>query len=387
MKIAYLVWDLSDPASARRAQMLQTGGAELAVAGFRRSPKAPARLAGASAVDLGRTFDGRLAHRAALVALRCARVAALRDVVRGADVVLARNLEMLAIAAVARRAYAPRAKLVYECLDIHRLMCGSSAIPVALRALEGALLRSCSALMVSAPAFITEYFEKHHRRLPRMLLVENKLLAPAERPAGTARPAGPPWRIGWFGNLRCRKSVQLLKEIVRRAQGKVEVVIRGRPSAHTLADLDKLIADTSQIRFAGPYAQSELAQIYGEVHFAWSLDFTDEGLNSDWLLPNRIYEGSFFNTPSIAQRRTAIGGWLAAKGAGLFVDDPVSDTVGALTALTPAEYRVLEQRTLDIDTRAIAFDREACRAVVAALGSAGGEARSAFRAWRAPSSY
>jgi hypothetical protein len=378
MRIAYLAWDLWDAATARRAEILQAGGAELAVAGFHRRDKAPVRLAGASAVDLGRTFDGRLAHRAALVALRCARVAALRDVVQAADVVLARNLEMLAIAAAARRAYAPRARLVYECLDIHRLMCGSGAISVVLRALESALLRACSAVMVSAPAFITEYFETRHRRLPRMLLVENKLLACAERPAGSARHAGPPWRIGWFGNLRCRKSVQLLKEIVRRAQGKVEVLIRGRPSAHTLADLEQLIADTPQIRFAGPYAQAELAQIYGEVHFAWSLDFTDEGLNSDWLLPNRIYEGSFFNTPSIAQRRTAIGGWLADHGAGLLVDDPVDDIVHALTALTPQRYRALEQRTVDIDTRALAFDEDACRSLVASLEATGSQAPAAF---------
>ena len=369
MKIAYLAWDLCDAATVRRVEMLQAGGAELAVAGFRRRDKAPSEVAGAPAVDLGRTFDGRLAHRAALVALRCSRISALRTVVEGAEVVIARNLEMLAIAAVARRAFAPGAKLVYECLDIHRLMCGSGVASVALRSLEALLLRQCSALMVSAPAFISEYFEKHHRQLPPTLLVENKVLTSAPRPDAPHRQPGPPWRIGWFGNVRCRKSVALLKEIVRRAQGAVEVVIRGRPSAHTLADLEALIADTPRIRFAGPYSQAELSSLYGGVHFAWSLDFTDEGMNSDWLLPNRIYEGSFYNTPSIAERRTAIGAWLADKGIGLLVDDPAGDIVRALTGLTAADYRVLEQRTSGVDTRAIAFDRQACRDLVMALGT------------------
>jgi succinoglycan biosynthesis protein ExoL len=381
LKTAYLVYDLSDAAAARRAEMLQAGGAELTVAGFRRSEKPVTRLAGAPALDLGRTFDGRLAHRAALVALRCARAGALRDIVRSAEVVLARNLEMLAIAAAARRAHAPGAKLVYECLDIHHAMCGSGPVSVALRALEGALLRSCSAVIVSAPAFVTEYFEKRYRRLPRMLLVENKVLAQAERErvAAVARPAGPPWRIGWFGNLRCRRSVDLLKEIVRRAQGAVEVLLRGRPSSHTLSDLEARIADAPGVRFGGPYAQAELAQIYGQVHFVWSVDYMDEGSNSDWLLPNRIYEGSFFNTPSIAERRKAAGGWVAEKGAGLLVDDPVLDTVRLLTALTQDDYRVLEQRTRDIDTRAIAFDGEACRGLVAALGGAADGAPCAYR--------
>lgn len=367
MKVAYLAYDLSDAAAARRARMLQMGDAEVVAAGFRRSEKPVGDLSGAQAIDLGRSYDGRLAHRAALVLKRCLHVGALRDVVRGADVVLARNLEMLAIAAVARRAYAPGARLVYECLDIHRMMCGSGPASIALRALEGALLRSASAVLVSAPAFITQYFEKRHRRLPPMMLVENKVLGRAERPAVVARPAGPPWRIGWFGNVRCRKSLALLKEIVRRAP--VEVIIRGRPSAHTLPDLEALIAGEPRIRFAGAYTQAELAQLYGEVHFAWSLDFTDAGLNSDWLLPNRIYEGSFFNTPSIAERRTAIGGWLADKGAGLLVDEPVADIVRSLSALSAAEYRLLEQRTAAIDTRALAFDQEACRNLVVALAS------------------
>ena len=360
MKIAYLAWDLCDAATIRRVEMLQAGGADLAVAGFRRRERAPALLA---AVDLGRTFDGRLAHRAALVAWRCLHPGAVRKVVQGAEVILARNLEMLAIAAVARRAYARDARLVYECLDIHRLMCTSAA----LRAVEAALLRQCSALMVSAPAFITQYFEPRHSGLPPTLLVENKVLTASPRPDAPHRQPGPPWRIGWFGNVRCRKSVALLKEIVRRANGAVEVVIRGRPYAHTLADLDALIADTPGIRYAGPYTQADLAAIYGEVHFAWSLDFTDEGMNSDWLLPNRIYEGSFYNTPSIAERRTAIGAWLAEKGAGLLVDEPVDDIVGALTGLTAEDYRFLEGRTRAIDTRALAFDPQGCRDLVAVL--------------------
>lgn len=369
MKIAYLAWDLWDAATVRRAEMLRTGGAELALAGFRRRDTAPSQVAGVTPLDLGRTFDGRLAHRAGLVAMRCASAAALREVVQGADIVLARNLEMLAIAAVARRAYAPDARLVYECLDIHRLMCGSRPASSVLRALEAALLRSCSAVMVSAPAFTTEYFERRHRHLPPVLLVENKLLTPTERPAALERPAGAPWRIGWFGNVRCQKSVELLKEIARRGEGAIEVIIRGRPSAHTLPDLAERIAGAPHIRFEGPYSQADLARIYGDVHFTWSIDFTDEGMNSDWLLPNRIYEGSYYHTPSIAERSKAIGAWLADKGAGLLVDDPVADVLRSLRTLTAQDYRVLEGRTAAIDTRALAFDAEACRNLVVALGA------------------
>jgi hypothetical protein len=169
------------------------------------------------------------------------------------------------------------------------------------------------------------------------------------------------------------------EEVVRRAQGAVEVVMRGRPSAHTLADLQALIADEPRMHFGGSYTQGELASLYAQVHFVWSVDYTDEGLNSDWLLPNRIYEGSFFNTPAIAERRKAAGAWLADKRAGLIVDDPVFDTVRRLTALTPEDYHVLEQGTRDIGTQAIAFDREACRSLVAALAGTANGAACAYR--------
>jgi succinoglycan biosynthesis protein ExoL len=370
LKIAYFVHDLADASVSRRAEMLHLGGARLALAGFRRSEKPVTKLAGLPVLDLGQTFDGALVHRTRQVMRHAARPDRFRETASGADVVLARNLEMLAIAAAARRAHAPHARLVYECLDVHRLMCGKSPAAAVLRALEEALLSACSGVLVSAPAFITEHFERRYRRLPRFHLVENKVLprhGRTVRPSAGARPAGPPWRIGWFGNLRCRRSVEMLKQIAREAQGKIEVVIRGRPSTYFLPDFPASIANLPHIRYGGPYSQADLADLYGAVHFAWSVDYTEEGFNSDWLLPNRIYEGSFFNTPGIAERRKAAGRWLADKGAGIVVDDAIADTVRILCALGADDYRRLEERSHAIDTRALAFEPGACRELVAAL--------------------
>ncbi|MDO8323579.1 MAG: glycosyl transferase family 1, partial [Phenylobacterium sp.] len=64
MKLAYFVHDLNDPAVARRVRMLRAGGAEPVVLGFYRGDAPPDMIAGAEAVDLGRTYDGRLGHRA-----------------------------------------------------------------------------------------------------------------------------------------------------------------------------------------------------------------------------------------------------------------------------------------------------------------------------------
>src|SRR6185503_18737285 len=77
---------------------------------------------------------------------------------RDADILLARNLEMLAIASAARRKHAPNATLVYECLDVHRLMLSNSVSGRVLRFLERSLMRKARLLIVSSPAFISQYF-------------------------------------------------------------------------------------------------------------------------------------------------------------------------------------------------------------------------------------
>jgi len=149
MKLAYFVHDLTDPAVARRVQMLRAGGAEPVVLGFRRAETAPAAIAGARAIDLGRTHDGRMGHRAWMTLKAAMRARRFRDQVARADVILARSLEMLAVAQAARRAARLDVRLAYECLDVHRLMLSPGPKGLALRAAERALMQSAGLLIVS----------------------------------------------------------------------------------------------------------------------------------------------------------------------------------------------------------------------------------------------
>ena len=102
MKLAYFVHDLADPAVSRRLKMLKAGGAEPVVIGFRRTEAAPDRLEDCPVVALGQTFDARLGHRAKMTAKAALRSGRLRRLIRGAEVVLCRQLEMLAVGEAAR---------------------------------------------------------------------------------------------------------------------------------------------------------------------------------------------------------------------------------------------------------------------------------------------
>ena len=375
MKLAYFVHDLADPAVRRRVRMLQAGGVAPVVLGFRRSETAPATLEGAPAVDLGRTYDARLAHRAkatALAALTSGRCAAA---LAGTQAVMARSLEMLAVASAARRACRLDGPLTYECLDIHRMMLGKGLKGRAMRALERALMRRADLLIVSSPAFLDAYFTPrqgvgHDLALPT-LLVENKVLelgAPsAARPAPP--PAGPPWRIGWMGAIRCRKSLAILTELARRRPDLVQVQIHGRPAYTEFDDFDRQVAALPNVAFGGAYAAEDLPRLYGETHFAWAIDYMEEGLNSSWLLPNRVYEASRFGAVPIALAGVQTGRYLAGRGFGLRIEDPAA-LEGPLDRLTPADYLRLRGELEAAPPDAFVAGEADCRALAAAIARA-----------------
>jgi hypothetical protein len=342
--------------------------------GFRRRGEAAGAVAGSRAVDLGRTTDGALGRRALAVARTLARLEAIGPHVRGANVILARNLEMLAIAVRARRRFAPTATVVYECLDIHRLLLSNGLAGRLLRRLESKLWRHVGLLLTSSPAFVRNYFAPRGCPAP-VMLVENKVLLPdgAEPTAHFAtRPPGPPWRIGWFGMIRCRKSLDILAGLARAADGAVEVVIRGQPSDAVFTDFAAAIAYCPHVRYGGPYrSPADLPAIYGDVHFNWAIDYFEQGQNSRWLLPNRMYEGSLFGTVPIALAAVETGQWLARHGVGVLLGDAVETQLADFfRRLDAAAYRRLANGMSGLPRADLVNGRADCRDLVNALCAA-----------------
>ncbi len=379
MKVAYFVHDLADAAVRRRVRMLREGGAEVALTGFRRAPEPVADVEGIAPVDLGRTEDARLIRRVGSV-LAATAGARWREVVSGADVVMARQLEMLVIAARARRQVAPAAPLVYECLDIHRLMASGGPAGAALRSLERRLIAHCALLVVSSGAFVREYFARVHPALPRVLLLENKILgcelgnAQPGRHETATRPPGPPWRIGWFGVIRCARSLDLLAGLVRLLPGQIEVLIRGRIAPTAVPDFGRVLARTPGIQFGGTYdRRTELEQIYGQVHFTWAVDFYEAGANSNWLLPNRLYEGGLYGAVPIALASVETGRWLAARHAGLLLEEPPEPSLErSFACMTPERYAAAQRGMAQIPSADFIHGSADFAAFVAALAALAG---------------
>ena len=332
MRLAYFVHDVADAAVLRRVRMIQAAGVAVTVIGFRRRATPLESLDGARVVDLGRTGDGRFVQRIWAVLRNLAAFGAVREAVADADVIMARNLETLVLAARAAKGR----RLVYECLDIHRMLLTDGVLQGLVQRVERAALGKVDLIVTSSPRFADAYFRERRGVDTPLLLVENKLPMTEHEAAPSIVPpvAGPPWVVGWFGMLRCKRSLAILGALAAGSNGRIEILIAGMPSDAEFTDFAETVAAMPGVTFVGRYTAADLPALYGRVHFAWAIDFFEEGLNSAWLLPNRLYEAVGHGAVPIALSRVETGAWLLRNGVGLVVDDPqgVQPRLSAMTA-------------------------------------------------------
>ncbi|MGV1836148.1 glycosyl transferase family 1 [Rhizobium rhizogenes] len=376
LHILYFVHDLADPAVRRRVLMLQAGGARVTLAGFRRDDNALAAVHGIEPIELGRTRDAQFTHRIAAVAKSALKLRGSLRSIQKPDVIIGRNLEMLALANRARSIFGGDMPVVYECLDIHRLLLRKDTLGAALRGVERHFGADAALLLTSSPAFVERYFRPRSGLDLPIVLLENKVLAldgldDTVAPSPRLPAKGQPWKIGWFGALRCRKSLALLDEFSRRMDGRFEIILRGRPAYSEFDDFDGIVRDAPFMHFGGPYKNPEdLATIYGEVQFSWAIDFFEEGLNSSWLLPNRLYEGGLYGAVPIAMDGTETSRFLASRKIGLTLDKAnPAHLVTLMSDMNEERYLAAFDAVAAQDRRQWMTDRADCQGLVQRLAS------------------
>lgn len=368
MSIAYFAHELADAAVEKRVRMLTLAGREVTLLGFERDRGAGAPPSPRGAIVLGRTQNRRLAARIFSVLLAIPRALKAKASWAHADVIIARNLEMLALARIVSRLAGSRAQIAYECLDIHRLALSNGPAGALVRAVERLCLRRTPLIITSSPAFERHYFRSRQRFTGKIVLAENKVLAATDTltPEHTNEP---PWIIAWCGVLRCNQSLDLLSRLA--AVRGVHVEMWGLPAVDAIPDFHARVAATPNMTFHGPYVPADLPRIYGAAHFSWAIDFYDAGANSDWLLPNRLYESLCYGAVPIAVAGVETAHWLTARGIGLVADQPLERSLDHFfDSLTPEAYRRMHEATLKLEPEATRFTPESCRALVAELAGA-----------------
>ena len=122
--------------------------------------------------------------------------------------------------------------------------------------------------------------------------------------------------------------MELLAEFSRRMDGRFEIILRGRPALSEFADFHAFVEKQPHLSFNGLISKSRgYGAIYGEVHFAWAIDFFEEGQNSKWLLPNRLYEGCRFGAVPIAMAGTETARFLTERRVGIFLHEATPEAL------------------------------------------------------------
>jgi succinoglycan biosynthesis protein ExoL len=267
------------------------------------------------------------------------------------DILYVKALDCLLATLIARALSGNRSRLICEILDVHDYLLYPSLYRRAMRAAERFMLARIDLLIVPTEGNVDQYYRPISRYAGKAAVVHNRL------PSGEAGPCPPPsshdgtWVIGWFGNLRCRRSLEILCRTAQTLADRVKIMIAG-PSLFPPGVLEQAIAPFPNMRYLGPFKECEVAPtLYAQVHFSYALHFEPPD-RSTWALAVRIFEGGAYGRPTIARAGTAMGRFADAHGIGLSIEEPCDDELSAaLSSLTDEDYsqmvtRVREQQHL-----------------------------------------
>jgi hypothetical protein len=141
--------------------------------------------------------------------------------------------------------------------------------------------------------------------------------------------------------------------------GRVEIALWGAPALDQIPDFAEAVAATPHLTFHGAYQREDLPRIYGAAHFVWTGDYFEQGGNSDWLLPNRLYEGLAHSAVPIAIDGVETAHWLKQHDVGIVLEEPVETSLPAfIKTLNEDAYAALRAKSAGLDRNAIAFTRD-----------------------------
>ncbi len=349
--LVILATDEADARYRRRYTFFEGAGMRVLPMAFTREEQGGVKVV-AESVSLGMTSRQAYAQRVLALAGALRVVWAQRQDFRSASWIYSISLDNTLLGLAARMLTRSQASQVMELSDVQPVMVQPGPVGATFRAVERFALRHIHVVVTTSTGFERDYLPAQGWT-GRTVLLENTVFpVPEDSDEGVSvPPVGPPWRIGWFGALRCQESWELLRRLVRSYPGDVELVLAGYPNmAENERFLDE-VAETSSTSFLGRYDYpDELSSLYGQVHFNWCVDRSAVGGNSSWLLPNRLYEGGLFGVPALAERGTEAGRWVDAHGSGLVLsaERTLDDLTGLISSMTTEQWLLLREAVREV---------------------------------------
>ena len=263
----------------------------------------------------------------------------IKNNIKYADIIYVFGLDMLLLGWAARLFIKKKNKIVYEVGDIRSIFIGNSIQSIFFRWVERFLIKRIDLIVVTSKAYITDYYEEiQGLKNIRYIVIENKLNAEMGLKKNITNRINKDniIRIGYFGLIRCKTSLQILKRVACNSKGRIQIYIRGITMG--IGNLDKEANETPNIAYDGPYTVPEdIPFIYNNVDLVW-VCYPYQGKNIGnwcWARTNRVYEACYFKKPMIAQSGTQDGEEVKKHNLGLCVNlSDVDGTTNRILKLT-----------------------------------------------------
>jgi succinoglycan biosynthesis protein ExoL len=361
---------ISQPRYHRRVRALLDAGFQVTVYAFARGYyRENAFPVGTEIVNIGSLEDGAYFRRipALVRAARRIRREELRAP-RKPDVTYTFGLDNALIALRTGLGH----PLVYEVGDLRNPEPDRSLVARSLWRVERHVVRKAALLVVTSPAFSSDYYDRllEEFGVPR-LVIENRI--PEDVVTGTPRPQlSPirrPLRLGVIGLLRYETTLAPLLEWVGARPTDYELHVYGDGPLRNL--VMRRAEAHSNIRYHGSFRNPEdLSSIFGNVDVCYCV-YDSRDRNVRLALPNKLFEAPYFGVPLIVAEGTAVAHRVRELGVGIAVDPLRADFLDDLPELlTPRRLDKMKVRALALPTDKLTDDStrlvEALAAVMAA---------------------
>ena len=268
------------------------------------------------------------------------------------------DMQVLGMAA----AYGKGLRIFREIADLPEVLIQAGCRGKLAREIERFCLGRLDGLLVTSDKFLDKYIRPLvGESLSRCFVIENKLdpgmvgdRCPAPRFSEDCVIT-----IGYFGLLRCVRSMDVLVRIAESCPERFRVTIRGYnaigyPLKHYCSKL-------RNFEYGGEYeSPHELAMIYRQCDIVWSCyPYVSNGVNARLAQTNRYYESVYFRRPQICQTGTVDGSKVERYGIGVNVDlSDLSRAAGEVVALTSERLNRMVGRIEQLPLSACCYERE-----------------------------
>lgn len=261
------------------------------------------------------------------------------------DLVYCFSLDALILASLAT--VGTRIPIVYQVQDIRPILVGRKIKNRLSRLLEKLALGRVKHVVLSSRAFYESHFQVHYGLSEDWIsVIENKIENDPNPPVIPVKNITSwhtsPIRIGYFGMLRCSRSWEILKSAVDSAEGRLELIVRGKPVGLKTFDTD--VSSSNRIFYGGPYrSPDELDNLYQRVDLVWSAYPYGKGEQGNWQWARtvRFYEAGAFGKPMISQAETQDAYVISQYGIGLNID--MADPQGVIERLLSISHEELSE--------------------------------------------